>query len=221
MASTSTRKSATSSSKSSSSDNEQNPRLELAKAINGMTQKMEGFNKAAEGLAAFTKDQLVEFDMQIEARKEELKRLSEDYEHSRKRGRTETELFLQEYRYEGAKKILAERGEVPIASSDLEGMRNTLTRLTTEREKEIDEVVKREKQRHDAALSAATSMQTLRHEAATAGLTAVKEQQIREIASLNTTITNLKDEVAQQRKLTEAVANAGRAAPITLSTNGK
>ncbi len=209
------------STKTTQEGQEVNPRLELAKSIHALTQKMDAFNKAQESLTAFTKDHLVEFDMQIEAKKEDLKRLTEEHEHSRKRGRTETDLFLQEYNYTGAKKILSERGEVPISSAELETMKANLTRLTQEREKDIDETIKREKQRNESAMSAALSMKDLKHAAETAQLTATKDQQVREITSLNQTIMNLKEEVAQQRKLTEAVANAGRQAPITLSTAGK
>jgi len=220
---TTTRKRATAATvaTATNADGTSNPRLELARAVNGLSQKMEAFSKTAEQLAAFTKDSLVEFDMQIQAKSEELNRLQEETEHTQKRMKTETNLFLAEYRYDGAKKILAERGEVPIASQELADLRTNLQRLSSERDKEIDAAIKTEKARSDAALHSAVSMRDLTHKATTAELTATTNQQIKEIASLNQTIANLKEEVAQQRKLTEAVANAGRQGPITLNTNGK
>ena len=198
-----------------------NPRLELAKAINGLTQKMEAFGKAAEGLASYSKETLVDFDLQIQAKNEELARLAEETEHARKRNKTETELYLAEFRYNGAKTILAERGEVPIAQSDLDNMRSNLTRLTSERDKEMQDVIAKEKRHAEAALHSAVTMRDLNHKAASADLNAVTNQQLKEIESLKQTIANQKDEIAQQRKLTEAVANASRSAPITLQTNGK
>lgn len=198
-----------------------NPRLELAKAINGLSQKMEAFGKAAEGLASFTKETLVEFDLEIQAKNEDLARLAEETEHARKRNKTETELFLAEHRYNGAVEILAARQEVPISLSDLNQMKANLTRLTSEREKEIQEIIAREKKSSEASLHSAVAMSDLKNKATTADLTATTNQQIKEIVSLKETIANLKDEVAAQRKLTESVANAGRQAPITLQTNGK
>lgn len=206
---------------SSSTCSSDNPRLELAKAIHALTQKMDGFDKAAEALTSFTKDTLVEFDLQIEAKNEELARLSEENEHTQKRLRTETSLFLAEHRYEGAKKILAERNEVAVLIADYDALKANLARITAEREKELETAIKTEKERGRAALEAAVQIRELNHKAQTAELTATTNQQIKEIESLKRTIDNLKDEVAQQRKLTEAVANAGRSAPITLQTNGK
>lgn len=202
-------------------DSTAHPRLELAKAIHALTQKMDGFDKAAEALTAFTKDTLVEFDLQIEAKNEELARLSQENEHTQKRLKTETSLFLAEFRYEGAKKILAERGEVAVPVADHETMKASLARLTAERDKDLEAATAAEKARGRAALESAVQMRELNHKAQTAELSATTNQQIKEIDSLKRTIDNLKDEVAQQRKLTEAVANAGRQAPITLQTNGK
>ena len=220
MASTTTRKRATPASTSTGSDNS-NPRLELAKAINAITQKMDGFEKAAEALKAHTKDTLVDFDMQIQAKNEELNRLTEEMEHAKKRGKTETELFLQEFRYEGAKKIVGDRHETPVPVTEYEQMKQTIARLTADRDKEIEAATKAEKDRSRSALEQALKMQELSHKAQTADLTATTNQQLKEIESLKQTIANLKEEVGAQRKLTEAVANASRQAPITLTTNGK
>lgn len=206
---------------SSSTTTEVNPRLELAKSILGVTQKIEALEKAAEGLKSYTKDTLVNLDMQIQAKNEDLNRLNEEHEHAKKRGKTETELFLQEFRYDGAKKIIAERHEIPVSSSEFEQMKATLTRLNAERDKEVEAAVKAEKERSRASLEQALKMQELSHKAATADLSATTNQQLKEIESLKQTIANLKEEVGAQRKLTEAVANASRQAPITLTTNGK
>lgn len=197
-----------------------NPRLEFAKSINGLTQKMEAFVKASESLGSL-KDTLVDLDLQIQAKTDELSRLTEETEHTKKRLQTETTLFLSEFRYDGAKEILSKKNEVPISISELDQMKATLQKLTLEREKEIDEIVKKEKQRAEKSIAAATNMQKLEQKAITAELTATNHQQVKEIESLNHTIENLKDEIAAQRKLTEAVANAGRQGPITLRTDGK
>lgn len=221
MSGSSSEKTAAKRAAAKSEPRETNPRLELAKAIHTLTQKMEAFTKGAEGLASFTKDHLVEFDIQLEAKRSELEALALQYEQAKKRGRTEIDLYLAEERYEGAKKILVDRDEVPVATSELDKMRTNLKTLAETREKELADAIAKKKASHDKAQAAALNMQRLKHEADTALLSAQKDQQAREIAALNTTIANLKDEVAQQRKLTEAVANAARSGPITVSTAGK
>jgi HAMP domain-containing protein len=182
---------------------------------------MDGFEKAAEALTQYTKDTLVQFDLEIEAKKEELNRLNEEYQHSLTKLKTETDLTLAAYRYEGARKILSERNEVPISADELSALRANVARLTSERDKEVQNAIKNERDRADNEMKSAVSMRDLNHKAQTAELTATCNQQLKEIESLKNTIANLKDEVAQQRKLTEAVANAGRAAPVTVQTTGK
>ncbi len=173
MATARKRTTASSTSGGNSSDiTNANPRLELAKAINALSQKMEAFGKAAEGLASFTKDTLVEFDLQIQAKNEDLARLAEENDHTQKRLKTETTLFLAEFRYDGAKKVLSERNEMPVSVADYEQMKATLTRLTAEREKDVESAVKHEKERARAALESAVQMRELNHKAQTAELTA-------------------------------------------------
>lgn len=221
MASTTTRKRTATATATAADQTAENPRLALAKAINSLSKQMEQFSKATDGLQAFTKDTLVDIDLQIQAKKEDLTRLTEDADHTKKRLKTDTDLFLQEYRYDGAKKILTDRNEIPVPVHDYEQMKATLTRLTAEREKDLEVALKSEKDRSAAAMNAAIQMNKLTHEAHTAKLTATTEQQLKEIESLKQTIANLKEEVGAQRKLTEAVAMAARSAPITLQTNGK
>ena len=52
-------------------------RLEFAKAINNLTSKQESFAKALETLSEFTKDELTNYDLQIESKQTEMTLLDE------------------------------------------------------------------------------------------------------------------------------------------------
>lgn len=59
----------------------------------------------------------------------------------------------------------------------------------------------------------------LTHKDEIAELGASVKQQEKEIINLNETIHNLRHELSEQRKLTKEVAEAGKQAPINLSTS--
>lgn len=192
-----------------------NPRLELAKALNLFGSKVDALDKAYEAIKAVTKDTLTEFDLEIEAKKTELDRLEEQDEHDRKRRKTEADLEIAEYRYEAATRILDERGEVAIPSQVLKELRERLAKITEERDADVAKAVAAEKSASQAALKAAVNNATLTHKAETAILNATNETQKTEIQNLRETIKNLQMEIAEQRKLTAQIAEAGRAAPIS------
>lgn len=192
-----------------------NPRLEMAKALNLFCVKVEALDKAYEGIKAVTKDTLTEFDLEIEAKKQELDRMEEQDNHDRKRRKTEADLEIAEYRYDAAIKILNERGEVAIPSQVLKELKERLQKVTDEREAELQKAVAAEKAAGQAALKAAVNNAQLTHKAETAILNATNETQKTEIQNLRQTISNLQNEIAEQRKLTAQIAEAGRAAPIS------
>lgn len=200
---------------STSASEPKNPRLEFARAINSLSDKQEAFVKAISALEQFKKDELVKFDLEIDAKQEELKRLEEEYKHKLKNKQIETDQLINEYQYTAALNILKERNEVPVGSSELDKLKEELNHLRSDMSKKIQEAVELEKAEGKRAIAAATSNATLNHKAETAVLTATVEQQKKEISTLQSTIDNLKEEVAAQRALTKEVAMASKAAPIT------
>lgn len=209
------RKRTTSTSTSGTDSAQANPRLEMAKALNAYCAKQEALEKAYEAIRAVTKDTLTEFDLEIEAKKQEIERLGEDDLHLRKRLKTETDLYIAEYRYEAATKILEDRGEVPIPTAVLKEMKERLASLSTKREEELQQAVDAEKAKGIAALKSAVDNCNLQQKAQTAVLEATNAQQTREIESLRRTISEQKNEIAEQRKLTAQIADSLRAAPIS------
>jgi hypothetical protein len=187
----------------------------MAKAINLFCTKIDALDKAYESIKAVTKETLTEFDLEIEAKKMEIDRLEEQDSHDRKRRKTEADLELAEYRYDAAINILDERGEVAIPDQVLKEMKDRLAHITEERDAELQKAIAAEKGAAQAALKAAVNNATLTHKAETAILNATNETQKTEIQNLRKTIDNLQNEIAEQRKLTAQIAEAGRAAPIS------
>uniref|UniRef100_A0A6C0BPH2 Uncharacterized protein n=1 Tax=viral metagenome TaxID=1070528 RepID=A0A6C0BPH2_9ZZZZ len=201
---------ATKKTKSTSTTSTDNPRLELAKALNQFATKVDALEKAYEGIKTVTKDTLTEFDLEIEAKKQELDRLEEQDSHDRKRRKTEADLEIAEHRYNSAVKILEERNEVSIPSTVLEEMKQRLQTLTSQRESEMEKLATAEKAKAKKALDAAISNCQLKQKAETAVLEATNQTQLKEIESLKGQIESLKNEVAEQRNLTARVAESTR-----------
>ena len=190
-------------------------RLELAMAINAITSKQEAFVKAVETLDKYKTDILQNLDMEIEAKKIDLQDLEAEYAKMKKTGQIETDQFLKEYKYKGAIEILQEEGEVSIKSDRLDKMKEEIDLLRDGHTEELEKIKKDERGKAKSALEDALSRAELKHQAEIANLSAEANQQKKEIKTLQDTIDNLKNELAEQRKLTKDVAQAGRAAPIT------
>ena len=138
--------------RSSTTSNIDNPRLELAKALNNFCSKIDALDKTYEGIKAVTKDTLTEFDLEIEAKKQEIDRLAETDEHDRKRRKTEADLEIAEYRYDAATRILDAREEVAIPATVLKEMKERLANMSEERQVELEKALSAERASAKAAI---------------------------------------------------------------------
>lgn len=196
---------------------EANDRLALAKAIANMTSKMDAFTKSVDSMKTYEREKIETLDMEIAAKNRELSELDEQTKVHKKNLKIQTDQWLAEYKYEGAMKYLAEIDEMPIKKTEFESLNKELSDLRANYEKDIAAAVKKEKEHSAKALKNAVSNAELKFKAETAVIQATIEQQKKEIMSLQNTIDALKTEIAAQRKLTQSVAEAARAAPITQS----
>jgi len=184
-------------------------RLQFANTLHALMLKQDAFAKSVEVLQEFTQEELVKIDLEMQTRKEQLKELEEKVKIERKNKQIETDQLLAEYKYDGAVKILDERGEVPILKVELESMEKKLNDLSQDKTADIKKAVDEESKKGKDALRAAVSNSTLTHKAESAVLNATVDQQKKEIENLHKTIDNMKHEIAEQRKLTMQVAQAG------------
>lgn len=200
---------------STSTTTKENPKLMLSKAINALSAKQEAFVKAVEMMNELKKEEILKYDLEIEAKQDELDRLDEEFKHKLKSKQIETDHLISEYQYDGALKILKDRDEVPIGAEEYRRIKEELNHLKTDIDKRVGDAVSIEKAESKRAIQSAISNAQLTHKAETAVLSATVDQQRKEIETLQRANDKLNDEIAAQRELTKQVANAARAAPIT------
>lgn len=194
-----------------------NDRLALAKAIRNMSSKMETFMKSVESMKSYEKEKLETLDMEIAAKNHELSEIDKEATIKKKNLKIETDQWFAEYKYDGAIKYLEEVGEMALKKSKYESMQKELEDLQTNYNQDLTNAIKKEKDHSAKAIKFAEKNSELKFKAETAVIQATIEQQKKEILSLQNTIEGLKTEIAEQRTLTKAVAEASRAAPITQS----
>lgn len=207
--------------KAPATNSKQSERLALAQAISAVATKQDAFVKAVETLEQYRGEILVNMDLEIETKKRELEDLKESLVRKQKDGKIDTDQFLREYKRRGAVQILQEGDEVPVKKARYEEMEEEIAKLRKDRTEEIEALRKEEREHAKRNTNLAVRNCELTHKAESAETNAAVKQQEREIASLQSTIENLKVELSEQRKLTKDVAEASRAAPITLSAAGK
>lgn len=201
--------------KKSTSASRQNPKLVLSKALNALASKQDAFIKAVETMEELKKEELIKYDLEIEAKQEELDKLDEQFKHKQKNKQIETDQLFAEYQYDGALKILKEREEIPISAEEYKRMREELTHLRGDIDKRVADAIAIEKADSKKSMSAAIANANLSHKADTAVLTATVDQLRNQIETLQNANEKLNEEIAAQRDLTKQVAQAARAAPIT------
>lgn len=217
-------------------------RLQLAKAINELSKYMNGFVDSANSLKQYSDHTLEEMDLNIENKKKEYIDMINDMEtkysekmrclereHNARNNELENEyndreikakLHLEEHRRKAAIEFLKGTNEVPIATTELERLKQELNELRESREFDLESLTKKLTSENKAALAAADNAAKLRHEAEIANLKAQVEQQKQQIESLHGTVEDYKEQVKEQRELTRQVAEASRQGGIT-QTIGK
>lgn len=188
-------------------------RVAFAKSINVLSSKMDGFTKAVEKLSDFQRESLEEFDIQLSSKKSELAELDHQLEQNKNHHRITVDQYLSECKYKGAIKYLKEFGEVAINEDELNNLKEKVNRLSEDQSDKLKEAISHQKQKSERACKIQLNNLELKHKAEVAAMVAENEQYQREINNLQTVISNLKNEVAEQRKLTQQVAEASRPLP--------
>jgi hypothetical protein len=196
-------------------------RLQLAQSINNLVLRGESFVSAMEELNTFSKERLVDLDLKIESKKQEFQDLTTSLENQYKDVEIKIKQNLQENKLVAVKEVLSGLNMMYIETSEHSRMVSELEMLKTTTASQLSAAVDAERASGKAALTQALHNQSLSHKAEIASLTAQVEQQVKEIAVLKDTISNLKHEIAEQRSLTKEVAIASSKSSIQQSFGGK
>lgn len=182
--------------KTESKSKESNGNLELTRSIQKISKTQKEFMDAVNTLNSYTEETLHDLNLQIESKKNEIDNLEEEFKISKKKGTIDIDMFFEEYRYDGAVKILKGKGEEPIKSSELYNLKDKIETLGKSMDQEFEEILTKERSTCESALKAALSNAELKHKAE---------------------IANLRDDISAQRELTKEVANASRQGTINQS----
>ena len=192
-----------------------NERLELAKAIQALSGKIDGLQQATQKVVDMNENTIKDLDLEIETRKKNFDDLKNDMKNYEKNERIRIDQELAEYKRNAAIDILKEFDDVPIDKDELDGLREELTELKADRKKELDDIIKDERKKADTGKNIALQNLELKHKADVAQLNAQVSQMTKEISSLNNMVDTYKGEITAQRELTRQIADSGRSAPIT------
>jgi hypothetical protein len=200
-----------------SASKEKSDRLVLAEAISKFTKKQADFLDAYEDIKSYKNDLFRDLDTEIETKRKELDELSVAYAKEDANQRIDCDISFKQYKYDTALDVLTDRAEEPISIAELASLREELAELKSIFKKSIEEAISKEKAHGEKSLHSAINACKLQNQAEVAEIKAMSKQKQEEVISLLRSLETLKSEIAEQRKLTQSVAEAGRAAPISQS----
>lgn len=226
-----------------SQQSSESERLLLAKAIASLTQTQASFIESVEHYKSITEESLRQVDLEMDIKKKEFaeqskqldKEFSEkneeldsdykkkklEYDQELKNKKIDVEQELREHKYDAITQMLEnDFNEIAVDKDEYDALQGELMQLRDSYEKDLEKAKVELRNAHAKELNASIGSNNLKHTAETAELTASVKQQEREISILNSTIENLKKELAAQRELTREVAVAGKQGSIN-QTFGK
>ena len=190
-------------------------RLRLAESISNFSKKQGSFLEAYDDLKLYQEDIFKDLDLQIDTKQLELNELSKKYKNMDTDLKIECDQRIKEYRYDEAVRILSEKDEIPIQASELESLRDELDLLKSDFDIRVEDGLASEKKSSAKAMSMAIVNSNLKHAAEIAEIKALSVQKANEVDVLYKSIENLKFEIAEQRKQTQSVAEAGKQGAIS------
>lgn len=189
---------------------EKNDRLLLASAINAMYSKFDApaMAKSIDDFKAIREEIKTGLLDELQTLKRQKDEAEEDFENMKRNKRIRMDQELAEHGYEAAKKLLQDRQETAISSTELDALRTKLTKLETTHQDEVKQAVETEKQKGAQHLSVEKRTLQLQHEKEVASLTS-------QVDALNKQLIMAKDELAKgemrleaQRELSKSIADA-------------
>jgi len=191
--------------------------LAFAKAINKLIQKQEDFAKVIQEMNDLKAETLTNIQLELKTKREELDNLDKQFGTQKKDLQIKIDQECREYAYQKATEILEEHGEIAVNEDEYNELKDSVDTVKEELEAEMEEKLNQEKAEAKKALNQALLNKNLEHKAEIANLTATVKQLTKERETFESTISNLKSEIAAQRELTKQVAEASKQGAITQS----
>lgn len=202
---------------SSKSVEKKSERLHLAEAIANYTKFQEQFLSAYDSMKEYTTDIFKNLDLQIDTKQTELDELAKTYKNTETDLKIETDQAYKEHAYDKAIEVLAEHGEIAVSEDKYDRLKDELEDLREKQDEEVESAVEKERKSGQTALHAAVANSELKHQAQIAEIKAISMQKEGQVEMLLETIESMKAEIREQRKLTQAVAEASKQGAISQS----
>ena len=194
-----------------------NDRLELAQAIHALTAHGSKFVEALTAIVAFDEQKLNEIDIKISSKVKEYEDLMRKVEMEYKNEVIATQQRLSEHQLTAATALAQSFNKVIVDKDEFQALLATAKAGEKQYEAQIAQLAAEHKKSHEASVRAIETMAALKEKATHASLVAKTEQQSIEIEVLQRQIKSQAHELAEQRELTKAVAQANAKGAITQS----
>lgn len=192
------------------SSSENDDMLNLTKAVISLKKTQETFMKSVDSMDQMLKNHFEDLDLRIKSKERECQELQEQVERAKKSAKIDIDQDVRAHGYEAAKRLLAERKEVPIVADELKKLQDDLRSARTELAKTVEEAVKAANDKAARHLGHELKTRELEYAAKSANTDAALKQKDSEINVLKTTIADLRSEIEKQRTLTSEVASSLR-----------
>jgi hypothetical protein len=222
--SSSTSASAPRSRKASSAElnDEETQSLKLNKSITEMSKNMLTLEKTCKDARDFVETYLTDFDEKVKFKKRKVEELEQDFQLQCKNKELELINSIKESGYNKAVEILATRNpkEVPMQEVVVVGLKDRIAQLEKEMKSTINEEVNKHKLQLDRDYKYNLETSGLKQAAESAKNQAQLEQRDQHIKVLQDSIQSLKNEVNEQRKLTQSISESFSNAQKTTVVSG-
>lgn len=190
-------------------------RVILAKAINNFSSVYEKLNEALTELKSVTTDKINEYCLMIETKKQDYQDLTVNSDREFKLKQADLQNKLKDINMVACEELAKKYNYQLVLIDDYEKKENEIDtlqdkndELNLKMEEKVEEKVEIEKTKLEDSFKQQKLTLELTHKAEIAELIAQNKQHLREIEILNSTIANMKSEIAEQRTLTREVAQA-------------
>jgi hypothetical protein len=194
--------------RTSASTSDENPKLQLAQAINAIKKNQESFKKSVDSWTTVNDDIFTNLELKLQAKTKELEQLEVDYTNKKRQKKIEIDAEVRESGYAAVQKILEDRKEVAVPIEKWNALNKNYEELKSSHTKNLQDAVSEERARNEKDMKALKKQSDLEHATIMAQSNAKIDQQAQQLKVLEATIQSLKQDIDAQRNLTREIAVA-------------
>lgn len=193
---------------SSSSTDGENPKFQLAQAINTIRKSQDTFKKSVDAWTTVNDEIFSNLELKLLTKQKDLEALELEFQNRKRQRKIDMEAELRENGYASVVKILEDRKEVAVPIEKWNALNQAYEDLKATHNKTLQEALAEERHRSEKDMKALKKQLDLEHATVAAQSNAKIEQQAQQLKVLESTIHSLKSDIEAQRILTKEIAQA-------------